>query len=245
MGQAGAVPLDLTGGTTSGFINSALFIRTDDQSTGTGVIEPFVRLGGQGSGTIVQGYNADSQSGTVPVMPDVKAGAWTHDIQLSAIPLVRLHGVLYREFTLDINQAGASLLSLDTVRVYTRATPLSDASSTTLLANNATLRYDMDAGDPLNVIYLKSSINNGSGSGDMRAYIPASAFGSAADFVYLYSMFGAVGGNYEENDGFEEWAVRLNVPPPTDVPDGGATIGFLGLALVGLGCYRWFGKKTI
>ena len=56
-------------------------------------------------------------------------------------------------------------------------------------------------------------------------------------------MFGAKGGDFEENDGFEEWAVRKGENTNTGVPDGGMTAMLLGLALSGLGAGRRFFNK--
>ncbi len=89
------------------------------------------------------------------------------------------------------------------------------------------------AGD--NEVLLNYVLNSGSGSGDMFLYVLKSAFGSEAEFVYLYSMFGNKGGAYAENDGFEEWAVRDS---QVTVPDGGATAMLLGSVIVGIGMLR-------
>ena len=158
-------------------------------------------------------------------------------------------GINYYEFLLDINQQGANpLLSLDMIQIYTRSTALVTANTlAALTAGPSVLRYDLDAGDVGNEIRLNYSLNSGSGSGDMFAYIPQTAFGAAqgSDFVYFYSMFGAKGGDYAENDGFEEWAVRTPGTPPTNrVPDGGATLALLGLALSGLGIARRVTSKA-
>ena len=63
--------VDLVNG-NSGSANDGQFIWTPEQPTGTGVIDPFVRVQADGS---EQGYNT---SGGTPF--DEKAGIWTHDI---------------------------------------------------------------------------------------------------------------------------------------------------------------------
>ena len=81
---------------------------------------------------------------------------------------------------------------------------------------------------------LDYNLNSGSGSGDMFAYIPESAFVGADPYVYLYSEFGFDAG---ADAGPEEWAVRMIaetttgtvVPVPTAV-----LLGMLGLGVAGL-----------
>ena len=60
--------VDLTGSNGSGTINGAQFVFTTPQPTGTGVIEPFLRLE---NSPVEQGYNT---SGGTPF--DDKAGPW-------------------------------------------------------------------------------------------------------------------------------------------------------------------------
>ena len=70
--------------------------------------------------------------------------------------------------------------------------------------------------------------NPGSGKGDMFAYIPDSLF-TGGTYVYLHSEFGE---NFGSNAGYEEWAVRLQVPPQVPVP-GALMLGSIGVAVVG------------
>jgi hypothetical protein len=230
--------LNLTAG-GSGTLNGALFVTTDQQPTGSGVIQSFVRLSQSGNNTTAEGYNSSSSS----LMPDVNtSNTFTHDIQLSSLSLVNIAGVSYYQFLLDINQNNNDpLLSLDELQIYTRSTALTDASTlANLQAAPSQLRYDLDgAGDA--EILLNYNLNSGSGSGDLYAYIPQTAFSGAAgtDFVYLYSMFGAKGGAYAENDGFEEWATVSS----NGVPDGGGTLVLLGSALTCIGAVRRLATK--
>src|SRR5262245_20106842 len=77
-----AISLDLTSASASGTINSAFFSNTDVASTGTGLINSFVRL--QATGSEI-GYNADAR----PVMADVNTSPlFTRDLTLGAVPIV-------------------------------------------------------------------------------------------------------------------------------------------------------------
>jgi len=193
-----AVDVDLTSAAASGSIGSGTFVQTDPQPTGTGVIDPFVRLEAMGQ---EQGFNTDHRP-LKDDLADVKSGQWTHSVLVGELVAVDFNGVPSLRFLLDINQTGASpQLSMDELRVYTAATPdISD--NATLFAQN--LIYDMGAG---NRVLLDYSLNSGSGSGDMFFYLPASLFaGLDTQYLYLYSKFGASGGSYASNDGFEEWA---------------------------------------
>ena len=179
-------------------------------------------------------------------MPDVKAGTWTHDITLAQIPIVVNPGSAtgsYYEFLLDINQTAANpLLSLDSIMIYTRATALTSAGTIAdLTAAPSVLRYNLDSNQD-NEILLNYVLNSGSGSGDLFAYINVNNFNGAlgTDYLYFYSMFGAKGGDYASNDGFEEWAVRT--PGGSRVPDGGSTVLLVGLALTLAGAARKYGR---
>ena len=230
-----------TGTITTG--NGGRFDFMTQQPTGTGVIDPFLRLQRKG---VEQGYNT---SGVTPQAPfDDKAGIWTHDLRMSDLTLVTLDdNKQYYEFLLDINEAVGhqnEFLSLDRLQIYTSTV----GSQTTEVLNNAntinqtvglassSLRYNLDSGGINNTVLMDYSRNEGSGSGDMIAYIPASLFAgaSADDFVYLYSQFGATvsgGVSYTSGSGFEEWWVLSSQPIPEP-----ATI-FSGLFLLAGLCW--------
>ncbi|TKJ38244.1 MAG: hypothetical protein CEE38_05655 [Planctomycetes bacterium B3_Pla] len=218
-----AVPtLDLTTSGSDGNIGLAYFVQIDAQSTGTGVIEPFVRL--STNQAISEGYNTDAR----PLeLDENNSPQFTRSLLLTDVPIVDMGGTLYREFMLDINQKGTvsgSLLSLDTMEIY-----LADAGNLTGYPGGlGTLIYDMDVGGD-EWILLDYKLNHGSGSGDMLAYIPDSLF-VGGDYVYLYSIFGE---NYASNAGFEEWAIRIGEPLPVIPSPASIMLGSIGIGLVG------------
>src|SRR5437867_13142215 len=174
-----ATIVDLTGSNDSGTINGAQFVFTTPQPTGTGVIQPFLRL----ENTPVElGYNT---SGGTPF--DDKAGPWTHDLTFGALQntQVTLGGVSYFKLLLDVNEPGGkkSLISLDQLQFYTSSVGGQTTSTVTSLG---TLRYTFGSGDSA---ILDASRTHGSGSGHMYAYLPASDFAGTKtnDFVYLYA----------------------------------------------------------
>jgi len=219
---ARAEQLDLTTAGASGSINNALFQQTSPQPTGTGVIDSFLRL--QANGT-EQGYNTDAR----PLQFDEKTDlTFTHSLLLSAVPVVTIDGVAYRQFLLDINESngqGRNLLTLDQLQLFQ-----ANSGSLNSYPNLGTKVYDLDKGGD-NSILLDYALNNGSGSGDMFAYIPDSLFDPSIPYVYLYSQFGDADGTSDA--GFEEWAVLKgsSTPPVNGVP-APATLVF---ALVGCG----------
>jgi uncharacterized repeat protein (TIGR01451 family) len=201
-----------------GGANGALFFSgTDLPATGSGLIDPFVRL--QAKDT-EQGYNTDAR----PYDANNNAGAtatFNHSIQLAEVPLVDVAGVLYREFRLDLNEANnggkTNLISLDALKLFSAATGnLSGLNTTvgTVGATNAfssgpsTLLYNLDGAGNISVGLTDWS--TGSGHGDYAVMIPQSAFVNVADnqFIYLYSAFGKSHGT---DGGFEEWYVRRPV----------------------------------
>src|SRR5687767_13119243 len=113
---AAEVTLDLATTSPQDAKNGAVFYRTQIQPTGTGVIDPFVRI--QNKGT-EHGYNTDGTSEF-----DTKDSAvhnWTHSITIGDVPIVSIAGVLYREFILDINETNnlaGRMLSLNELQIY-------------------------------------------------------------------------------------------------------------------------------
>src|SRR5437868_4986639 len=213
-----ATLVDLTGSNDSGTINDAQFVFTTPQPTGTGVIQPFLRLENT---HVEQGYNT---SGGTPF--NDKAGPWTHDLSFGNLQntQVTLGGVSYFKLLLDVNEPGGSksLISLDQLQFYTSNL---GGQTTTNVASLGTLRYTFGSGDS---VILDASRNHGSGSGDMYAYIPTSDFAGtkASDFVYLYAHFG----NADDSQaGFEEWAL-VNVAPIPEMNALFPIIGFFAVA---------------
>ena len=221
------VTLNLTAGGT-GTLNGAIFTTTDSQSTGTGVIQSFVRMGS--NELIEQGYNTSAR----PLFYDENNSPnFTRDLPLSAVPIVTIGGLQYREFLLDINQTGADpFLSLDKIQIFVQSSGGRSGAITGAAFTNKV--YDLDFGTD-NGILLDYSDNSGSGSGDMFAYIRNDLF-VGGSYVYLYSMFGQTA-PHGNNDGFEEWAVRSVQTLPIPEP------GTYALMLAGLGAVGFMARR--
>jgi hypothetical protein len=226
-----AILVDLTTSGSSGTINGALYQQFDPQPTGTGVLNTFLRVQKRG---VEQGYNTDWR----PTGLDEKVDLHTRSLLLSEIPKVTISDITYREFLLDINEAGNEpLLSLNEVQIFLAAT--GDIHNKT---NLGTPVYDMDSGTDANV-KLNYSLNSGSGSGDMLLYVPDALFnGNAGPYVYLYSRFGEpIPGDSSDvsntsEAGFEEWAAGKKGPNGSIVPVTPGPVpepGSLGLLLIG------------
>lgn len=246
-GSSWATELDLTTALSAGLINGSKFETTNLQPTGTGVIEPFLRV--QMKGT-ERGYNT---AGTLQF--DTKSGIWTHPIQVGQLAGVNIGGIQYAQFLLDINESNSAdgvYLSLNYMKFYLAGvnnltgygepSPLNGDGSGTGFGTSATLIWDLDAGGN-NTVLMNYDLNPGSGGGDLYAYVPMALFGNDPfKFIYLYSGFGYkedVIDEWSSSAGFEEWAV-LQGTHTNPVPEPG-TMMLLGSGLVGLA--GWGRKK--
>jgi hypothetical protein len=224
---AQATVVDLINHDSGSFTNqygTSIFEFTNQQPTGTGVIQPFLRI--QASPT-EQGYNT---SGGTPF--DDKAGPWTHDIQFSDLQstTVNVNGTAYFKIMVDLNEPGGSksTISLENLQFYTSA---QGSKTTTDLSQLGTLRYSMDTGGGDNTVQFDAARNHGSGSGDAFFYIPASAFAgtNANDYIYMYVNMGNA--DMTTAGGFEEFTLVRNLTP---VPEMSALFPIVGL-LVAVG----------
>jgi hypothetical protein len=226
MHSATAEYLNLTNKGSGSFGNGS-FVWVDQQSTGTGVIDPFLTI--QANGTEA-GFNTNAAPPLDAKPPNTQA------VLVSDFGVVNLNGTPSIRFLLDINESAGGpqgaqneLLSLDNLQVY--------VSTNDSIADLATLQgqtklYDIDTAgacsavspagcvaNASNGVNLNFSLNPGSGAGDMYFYLPASLFSAhQSKYLYLYSSFGALGGDYDSSDGFEEWARVDNaapIPEPT------------------------------
>lgn len=208
--------------------DGAYFEQIGPQPTGTGVFEPFVRIGPD-SGGLEAGYNTDGA-----VEFQTKSSIHTHSIMLGDIPVVE--GKL--EFILDIDESEGgdeSLLSLDVMKIY-----LADAPDITGYATNieptggvynVVKIYDLPGSDWVKMLNRDSGPGNG--TGDMRCLIPVNNLEqllqtSANKWLYLYSEFGGNGDSgCTASDGFEEWGVAPIPEPATVVMLALGTLGFI------------------
>src|SRR5262245_6583519 len=207
-GTSGVTVVDLTSPGATGTVNGAIFTQISPQSTGTGVIDPFVRINPGGSDNCEQGFNTSHRK---LEMDENNSPNYTHDLLLADVPVVTIGGVDYYQFLLDINQnnkeATDHFLSLNKIEIYSSGS----AGASGYPGGLGVLQYSLDSGGPA-WVWLDYALNHGSGSGDMFMYIPKRAL--SGPYIYFYSSFGE---DYNANDGFEEWCI-LKAPSPSPSP---------------------------
>lgn len=249
LAKADTLCADLTTNGAFGTCNGALFLQIAARPTGSGVIDPFVRL--DTNNPINDGYNTDAR----PYAANNDAqttGTFDHSELESLIALAMggqvVNGVTlpgsssqqYLELELDINQTGAHpLLSLDQLAVFftntgtdNPAITLDGSGNPIMPAFAGSLIYNLDGGAVNRWIELNYALNSGSGSGDMLAFLPVStsqiaACGPGCD-VTVFSSFGQQAGSFANNDGYEEWAAVLANPTVTQTPEVSTLLMALG-----------------
>ncbi len=196
-----ATPIDLTQPAPLQEVNGAWIKWVDPQSTGSGVINSFLRVQGSPS---ERGYNTDGA-----LEFESKPGAFTRSLMLDEVPRVIIDGQSHREFFLDINESKKQeLVSLEELEIYLGST--GDLTGYPNFGGDAYKAFDLDEGVDGDVsLQLSYALNSGSGSGDYVFYIPDSALTGPNKYVYLYSHFGRAdrGDPYASDAGFEEWSV--------------------------------------
>ena len=223
---AAGTEIDMTVAENSVTYNDAVFTQgpLDVNSAGTGVIDPFLTVGGGGNQAITRGYNTVDGSAEFDT---VTGGERTRPLLLSGVPEVDIGGASYREFKLDINKApgGSPYLALNELKLFLTSDPAVtgyDYTGGTEFGSNATKVWDL--GDA--VVLMDYSLESGSGASDVSFFVRSNVFTTTEDCSYgspdcqTYVVMWNEYGNYTDsalypnrtwgdNDGFEEWGIVL------------------------------------
>jgi hypothetical protein len=215
--SAQATIIDLTTGPdASGEIDGALFYATQQQPTGTGTFQPFLRIDSKAD--IEQGYNTD---GGFP-FDDKTPHNFQHSLLISELTGTLINGTAYYVFELDSNQAGNSYtqheIDLTKLQIFTSNDPSQTVTTFTngILDLSGTLVYNL--GD--NVVKATAQ---GSGKADFFMYIPVSVLATGEQYLYLYCAFG---NSIPSIGGFEEW---IFIPGVLPIPEMGTFFPVIGL----------------
>jgi hypothetical protein len=210
-----------------------------DESSGTGVFDPFVRISAN-----TPEQQAVNTSGRDLVWDENSSPQYTRDLRLDEVPQVECPpdspwpGATCREFALDTNEEGSGdevFLSLDAVRLYVSPNQkicdvtVCKGSSNPFTFNkfatdfglpNAELVWALDGiSETNNAVGLDYTNDNGSGRADLALYILDSEFdaypncdydqGLGDDCTEFVHLYSYFGVMDIQGDGFEEWDVRI------------------------------------
>lgn len=198
----------------------------DDNPTGTGVYEPFLRYQAT---DIETGLNSDLKP--PPFDDKMPADQYTRSVLFSDLDVVDFGGSNYFSFTIDFNEPGSKtrFLSFDNFDIYQGSIP--DAGSGDSLTG-LTLMFDSNT----TVLTDYTLASSGSGNDDIEFLIPV--FSWTEPYMYLYITSGSfVDGvtDWTSDDGFEE--IRTTGIPEAPVPEP-TTLLLLGLSLAALAGLR-------
>lgn len=219
---ANAALVDLTTA-GSATINGAIFQTPGpDVTSGSGTINPFLRIQHKGNNEFEQGYNTDRNNSGFQF--DEVAGGHTTSIVLGDI----FDSVLGVTFLLDINETASkpeeSKITLQDVRLYATNDPDingTNFNTTTGFGAAASELYRLGTGNAIVLDY--NLLGQGSGRPDMSFTLAPSFFANLASTsnIVLYSAFGRKPPSIEgeaADAGFEEWAYLSNTGPGITTP---------------------------
>jgi hypothetical protein len=218
--SAKATIVDLTTGPdASGEIDGALFFATNPQPTGTGYIDPFLRIQEKG---FEQGYNTD---GGFP-FDDKHPHQYQHSLLISDLTPTIFEGDPYLVFMIDSNQSGNAYsqhtISMDSLQIFTSNDPNQTTESFNaqgILQLNGTLVYNLDATTDSAVL----ATAHGSGKGDYFVFLPLDLVLTGEQYLYIYTAYG---NTIVSDGGFEEWTF---IPGTVPIPEAATFFPVVGL----------------
>ena len=202
----GSPDVDLTFDGASGTINGGVFMTGQFQLVPDQFFS-FLEIRHNGE---EEGYNTDG-----PLTQDQRdVQNATHSIILAEVPIVfgdgtngTQEGVAYREFRLNIGEAGNAkqYLSLDTLQIW------QGASGSTTNFTSGYLAYDLDDGADRWIGLKEGANGNGANQTEFTILIPDSYFinDPAHRYVTLFSQFGMQDG-WEADSSSEIWGTSVN-----------------------------------
>ena len=255
---AAVTTINLTASGNTATVNGALFITPSQVTSGTGLIDSFLRI--QNSPT-EQGYNSSDRSAKGKTQFDEDTNVLVnHDLTILQLATnkVNFQGIEYYEFVLDTAEpVSTSLLSLDRLEFFEGPSTTNTATcvggsfgyvtgtpSGTLCGLSAV--YSLDGGpdgtgwtkstgtagtptfDTDYSITLNAANFSGSGQLDLLVLVPTALFGNVP--ANKVYLYSRFGDLNPTAGSFEEWARKTTV---TFVPIPG-TAALVGLGLLGL-----------
>jgi hypothetical protein len=194
---------------------------------GTGNFDPFLWLQPGGNTPTEKGYNVCKDC--VPEFDTSTTDTHTHELRVSAVPILEYNGALYREFSLDANDQGSDTwMSIEEIKIFTDdqndLTGYDNATETFSGDTGPTADeiWDMDEPSDQTILMVSQGLESGSGVSDITVLVPNEVFpeectyGAPVSECALWLTFYTSAGAFDGGDEGVDCGTKQDPDAPCD-----------------------------